>query len=151
MRYFLFVFMILTASVCYSVEPHEILHRKDLELRARDISKGLRCPVCQNESIDESSADLSADLRLLVRERLLQGDSNKEVINFIVERYGEFVLLKPRLTGSNLLLWCTGPFLLIIGLFFGIGFIKGWTGRSQKIESVLSEEEKVKLKKILKN
>lgn len=86
---------------------------------ARDISAGLRCLVCRNENIDESNAELARDLRLLVRERLVAGDTDEEVVDYIVDRYGEYVLLKPTLTGANKLLWIAGPVMLLIAL--GIG------------------------------
>src|SRR6059036_3809188 len=98
-----------------AVQPDEILPDPALEGRARTLSKELRCMVCQNQSIDDSDAPLARDLRLLVRERLQAGDSDQQVIDFLVARYGEFVLLKPRLTRHNLLLWFGPPILLIGG------------------------------------
>ncbi|MGB0913666.1 MAG: cytochrome c-type biogenesis protein, partial [Phaeobacter italicus] len=89
----------------YAVQPDEVLADPALEARARELSKDLRCLVCRNESIDESNADLARDLRLLVRERLVAGDSNEEAMDFIVDRYGEYVLLSPRATGANWLLF----------------------------------------------
>jgi cytochrome c-type biogenesis protein CcmH len=94
-----------------AVQPDEILSDPALETRARAISEGLRCLVCQNQSIDDSDAPLARDLRLLVRERLKAGDSDQEVIDFIVARYGEFVLLKPRLLPHTVLLWFATPVL----------------------------------------
>ena len=106
----------LIAGAAWAVEPGEILDDPALESRARDISKGLRCLICRNESIDESDADLARDLRLLVRERIVEGDSDEEVVAFVVERYGEFVLLSPRREGINLVLWAAAPILLLAGL-----------------------------------
>ncbi|RMD49780.1 MAG: cytochrome c-type biogenesis protein CcmH, partial [Alphaproteobacteria bacterium] len=100
-------------GAAWAVEPDEMLADPALEARARAISKQLRCLVCRNESIDESNAKLARDLRLLVRERLKAGDSDEEVIAYIVDRYGEFVLLKPRARGVNLLLWLAGPLMLL--------------------------------------
>jgi len=94
----------------------EILADPLLEQRARDISAGLRCLVCQNQSIDDSDADLARDLRLLVRERLVAGDSDAEVQQFVVDRYGEYVLLNPRLGTHTILLWIAAPVLLLAGL-----------------------------------
>ena len=99
-----------------AVLPDEVLDDPVLEGRARELSQGLRCLVCRNESIDESNADLARDLRLLVRERLVAGDSDEEVIQYLVDRYGEFVLLKPTLTGANLLLWIAGPVMAVFAL-----------------------------------
>ena len=107
-----------------AVQPDEVLDDPALESRARDISAGLRCLVCQNESIDESNASLARDLRLLVRERLVVGDTNEEVVDFIVDRYGEFVLLKPTTGGWNWLLWATGPALFLIALGVGAGYLR---------------------------
>ena len=99
-----------------AVQPDEMLSDPKLEARARAISQELRCLVCQNESIDESEAPLAHDLRVLVRRRVEAGDSDAQVINFIVARYGEFVLLKPRLEWRTALLWGTPPGLLLIGI-----------------------------------
>jgi cytochrome c-type biogenesis protein CcmH len=100
---------ILLASGARAVQPDEVLQDPLLEARARAISGGLRCLVCQNQSIDDSEAPLAKDLRLLVRERLKQGDSDQQVVDFIVARYGEFVLLKPKFTPHTVLLWLATP------------------------------------------
>ena len=100
---------ILLASGARAVQPDEVLQDPLLEARARAISEGLRCLVCQNQSIDDSEAPLAKDLRLLVRERLKQGDSDQQVVDFIVARYGEFVLLKPKFTPHTVLLWLATP------------------------------------------
>jgi len=121
-KFFLISFFVLLAfpvvwSPAWAVEPGEELSDPVLEARAREISKGLRCLVCQNQTIDDSSADLARDLRLLVRERLGQGDSDKEVTDYVRARYGDFVLLKPPLSTATLLLWI-GPFMLLLFAFF---------------------------------
>ncbi|MCP8884232.1 cytochrome c-type biogenesis protein CcmH [Devosia sp. XJ19-1] len=108
--------LLLVSPAVLAVSPNEILPDAALEQRARDISAGLRCLVCQNQSIDDSDADLARDLRVLVRERLVAGDSNNEVEQYIVDRYGEYVLLNPRLGGHTLLLWAAAPLLLFVGL-----------------------------------
>ena len=99
----------------YGVLPDEVMSNPVQEARARDLSRELRCMVCQNQSIDDSEAPLARDLRLLVRERIAAGDSDAEVIDFLVARYGEFVLLKPRFERQTLLLWLVPPFLLVAG------------------------------------
>ena len=99
----------LAAFPAYAVQPDEVLQDPALEARARAISEGLRCLVCQNQSIDDSDAPLAKDLRLLVRERLKAGDTDQEIADFIVARYGEFVLLRPRLSPHTLLLWFATP------------------------------------------
>jgi cytochrome c-type biogenesis protein CcmH len=111
---------LLLAAPVLAVQPDEILKDPALEARARALSQELRCMVCQNQSIDDSDAPLARDLRVLVRERLSAGDSDRQVIDFLVARYGEFVLLKPRLNAHTLLLWLA-PFAALIG--GGIGLI----------------------------
>jgi cytochrome c-type biogenesis protein CcmH len=104
----------LLGAPAMAVEPDEILGDPALEARARHISEGLRCLVCQNQSIDDSNAPLARDLRLLVRERLQAGDSDAKVMRFIEERYGDFVLLRPPFNARTLLLWLA-PFLVLLG------------------------------------
>ena len=140
--------MICFPLVSYSVEPSEVLDDPILEERARNISKNLRCLVCQNESIDDSNASLAKDLRILVRERLVAGDNNDEVLKFIVDRYGEFALLKPRSDGSNLILWLSGPLMLLVALIISFSFIKSNYNTKRGSSKVLSDHEKSELKKI---
>mgnify|MGYP003624530605 CR=1 FL=1 len=132
----------------FAVEPDEILDDPVMEARARDLSAELRCMVCQNQSIDESNAPLARDLRLLVRERIVAGDSNDEVLTFLVARYGEFVLLKPRFNMANAILWIA-PLLVLI-LAAGIAFASFRNRRNQNSEEQpLSDAEHETLKKIL--
>jgi cytochrome c-type biogenesis protein CcmH len=107
---------LMVSSRAWAVEPDEMLSNPALEARARAISKQLRCMVCQNESIDESQAPLARDLRVLVRQRIMAGDSDTQIINFLVSRYGEFILLKPPLSWHTLALWGAPPALLILGI-----------------------------------
>jgi cytochrome c-type biogenesis protein CcmH len=102
------------AAPVLAVEPNEMLKDQKLEARARDLSRELRCMVCQNQSIDDSNAPLARDLRLLVRERLQAGDSDAQVLDFVVARYGEFVLLRPRFNWATALLWLA-PFVMLLG------------------------------------
>jgi cytochrome c-type biogenesis protein CcmH len=113
---FALLIMLVASSAAWAVEPNEMLADPALEARARAISKELRCMVCQNESIDDSQAPLAHDLRVLVRERLKAGDSDAQIINFLVSRYGEFVLLKPPLSWHTVALWGTPPGLLLLGV-----------------------------------
>jgi cytochrome c-type biogenesis protein CcmH len=106
----------MAVTPALAVQPDEVLSDPALEQRARVLSRELRCMVCQNQSIDDSDAPLARDLRLLVRERLKAGDSNGDVIDFLVARYGEFVLLKPRVSWRNALLWATPVLILLAGL-----------------------------------
>ena len=107
---------LIAPGAALAVQPDEMLKNPVLEARARNLSQELRCMVCQNQSIDDSEASLARDLRLLVRERLMQGDSDKQVLDFLVARYGEFVLLKPRFEPQTLLLWGLPPLSLLGGL-----------------------------------
>ncbi len=107
--------VLLLSQPALAVRPDELLDDPALEARARAISVELRCLVCQNQSIDDSDADLARDLRVLVRERLSAGDSDDEVRDFVVARYGEFVLLRPVLGPHTILLWIAGPVVLLIG------------------------------------
>jgi cytochrome c-type biogenesis protein CcmH len=121
----LLVFVLLVAALpAWAVQPDEVMSDPVLEARARVLSKELRCMVCQNQSIDDSDAPLARDLRLLVRERLQGGDSDRQVIDFLVARYGEFVLLKPRLSLHTALLWLGPPATLIGGVLALV-----WVGR----------------------
>lgn len=104
------------AAPAFAVNPDEQLSDPALEERARDISQGIRCLVCQNENIDDSNADLARDLRLLVRERLSEGDDDDQVRQFLVDRYGEFVLLQPRFSWHTLILWLATPLVFLVGL-----------------------------------
>ena len=144
MRWFL-LFSLLLLTPAYAVQPDEILGDAKLEQRARDLSMGFRCLVCQNQSIDESDAPLAKDLRILIREHLTKGDSDAEIRDFVVARYGEFVLLKPRLTPHTAILWAT-PFLIIL---VGFAVILGRRKTSSaQAESALSAEEQKALRDI---
>ena len=131
--------LIVIAGAAWAVEPGEILDDPALESRARDISKGLRCLICRNESIDDSNADLARDLRVLVRERIVEGDSDEEVVAFVVARYGEYVLLNPRRDGINLLLWAAAPVLLVAG-FAAAGIYLVRRRRSASPEALTAAE-----------
>src|SRR5437879_3175577 len=110
---FVLLMAALAASAACAVQPDEIMSDAAMESRARDLSRELRCMVCQNQSIDDSEAPLARDLRLLVRERIAAGDSDAQVMDFLVARYGEFVLLKPRFKNHTLLLWLVPPLALM--------------------------------------
>ena len=141
--------LMLLATPLMAVEPDEVLSDHVLEQRALDLSKDLRCPVCQSESIDESNAPISKDLRLLVRERLVAGDSDTEVIDYIVARYGEFVLLKPTFGGANWVLWAAGPLMLLLSSLVGIAYLRARSRAQAPQDEGLSEAEKAALRDIL--
>ena len=135
---------LLLPGAALAVKPDEILKDPALEARARVLSQELRCMVCQNQSIDDSDAPLARDLRLLVRERLEKGDSDKQVLDFLVARYGNFVLLKPPVEPSTLLLWGLSPLVLIIGI--GALVVMARRRRSLALESEgLSAEDRRRL------
>jgi cytochrome c-type biogenesis protein CcmH len=147
-RALLLCLLMVTPTVSMAVGPDEILSDPVLESRARDISAGLRCLVCQNQSIDDSDADLARDLRILVRERLVAGDSNDEVEQYLVDRYGEFVLLNPRLGGHTILLWIAAPVLLLVGLI-ALLFARRKVAASGPV--VLTAEEEAALAELQRN
>ncbi|AZV22945.1 MAG: cytochrome c-type biogenesis protein CcmH [Mesorhizobium sp.] len=135
------------AGTASAVRPDEVLPDPTLEARARALSEGLRCMVCQNQSIDESDADLARDLRVLVRQRLVAGDTDQQVMDYVVSRYGEFVLLKPRFDLRNALLWGTPVLLLLVGGVFIV-----LTARSRRVlaTNALTTEEQAALDAILR-
>jgi cytochrome c-type biogenesis protein CcmH len=132
-----------------AVQPDEILRNPVLETRARALSQQLRCMVCQNESIDESDAPLAHDLRVLVRERLQAGDSDAQVLNFLVARYGEFVLLKPRLSWRTAGLWGLPPGLLLVGLALLVVVARRRRASALEPAPKLTAAEEARLKRIL--
>lgn len=133
---------LMAPGVGFAVQPDEVLDNPVLEQRARSISANLRCLVCQNQSIDDSDAELARDLRLLVRERLVAGETDTEVYDYVVARYGEFVLLRPVFAGHTIVLWVATPILLIIGLIVTI--VSAMRLRKHKTErtKLTKEEEK---------
>jgi cytochrome c-type biogenesis protein CcmH len=139
----------LLATPALAVQPSEVLSDPALEARARALSKDLRCLVCRNENIDDSNAELARDLRLLVRERLVAGDSDMATIDYIVDRYGEYVLLNPRTTGSNLILWVAGPGMLLIGGGIAFSYLRRRRNLAESAAEGLSPEEEKRLSEIL--
>jgi cytochrome c-type biogenesis protein CcmH len=148
-RVLLALFLLLAAVPALAVDPDEVLADPALEARARAISAQLRCMVCQNQSIDDSNAELAKDLRVLVRERLSAGDSDEAVISYVVSRYGEFVLLKPRFEMKTLILWGMPVMLLVIGTVTLIVAARRRGARSAG--APLSDEEKEKLDRVLRS
>lgn len=145
----LLVLALLVTGPALAVNPDEVLDDPALEERARALSTNLRCLVCQNQTIDDSDAPLARDLRVLVRERLVEGDTDDEVIDFVVARYGEFVLMTPRMGTHTLILWFTAPALLLVtGAAFAV-----WAMRRRKVAiakpAALDPEEEKRLEAIL--
>ncbi len=139
---------LLAGPAAYAVQPDEMLKDPALEHRARGLSAELRCMVCQNQSIDDSDADLARDLRILVRDRLTAGDSDEQVLDYIVSRYGEFVLLKPRLSLRNAILWAVPAVLLLAG---GTFLVVSARSRRRPAGEPLSAEENEALARMLKD
>lgn len=132
----------LLALPAPAVQPGEILADPALEARARALSRELRCLVCRNESIDESNADLARDLRLLVRERLVAGDSDAAVLGYVTARYGDFVLLRPRFSGVNAVLWLAGPVLLLAGGALAFAFLRRQRAATPEAGMLTAEERR---------
>jgi cytochrome c-type biogenesis protein CcmH len=137
----------LTPIQAFAVNPDEVLKDTGLEHRARQISAQLRCMVCQNQSIDDSNAELAKDLRLLVRQRLTDGDTDGQVIDYVVSRYGEFVLLNPRLSEKTIILWAMPIGLLVIGIFALVVFVRSRPNR--RVADELTAEEKARIEDLL--
>ncbi|MBX5042821.1 cytochrome c-type biogenesis protein CcmH [Rhizobium lentis] len=146
-RLIVVVFVLFTPLSAFAVNPDEVLADPTLEARARALSAELRCMVCQNQSIDDSNAELAKDLRLLVRERIRNGDSDQAVLDYIVSRYGEFVLLKPRFSVKTVLLWGAPVLLVLAGGVSLLLFARKRTGKPTG--SKLTADEQATLSKLL--
>lgn len=154
MRRVLFLLVLLLPVMAWpvatrAVQPDEVLSDPALEARARALSALIRCPVCQGESIDESNAGIARDLRLVLRERLVAGDSDDQVIDYLVARYGEFILFRPRASGANLILWIAGPAMLVVGLGGAVLYLRrrrAGTGPANP----LTEAEEARIAELLK-
>ncbi len=138
---------LMLAGPVAAVQPDEILADAGLEARARSISALIRCPVCQGETIDDSNATIARDLRLVIRERLVAGDSDQAAIDYVVARYGEVILFRPRFGGANLVLWLAGPVMLGAGL----GAVALYLRRRQRpvAAAALSKDEEARLAELL--
>ncbi|MCV9997723.1 cytochrome c-type biogenesis protein CcmH [Pararhizobium sp. YC-54] len=147
-RLLVIVFLLLSFSPAFAVNPDEVLADPAQEARARALSAQLRCMVCQNQSIDDSNAELAKDLRLLVRERITNGDSDEAVIAYVVSRYGEFVLLTPRFEGKTLILWGAPVVLLLAGAAAMLVAIRRRTGKATG--TALSADEQARLDAVLR-
>ena len=139
----------LLATPALAVRPDEILADPALEARARTLSQGLRCLVCRNESIDDSDAPLAHDLRVLLRDRLVAGDSDAQAVDYIVARYGEFVLLNPTTQGANLILWGAGPAALLAGAWLAFSVTRRRARAADVAE--LSAEDQARVKTLLED
>ena len=138
----------LWAAPVFAVQPDEVLDDPVLEERARALSEGFRCPVCRNESIDESSAGISRDMRLILRERLVAGDTDAEVTQFMVDRYGDYILLNPTTEGANIVLWLAAPVMLLLAGAVAAVSVRS-RSRSEDVAS-LTDEEQARLDDLLR-
>ncbi len=145
-RLLLAITLTLATAPAFAVQPSEMLADPALEARARELSKELRCPVCQNENIDDSDAQIAKTLREVIRARIMQGDSDAQVMAFVTDRFGEFVLLKPATSGWNLLLWAAGPLMLLGGIAIAAGTLR----RRTTPETALNDEEQARLAELMK-
>ncbi|MBL6932055.1 MAG: cytochrome c-type biogenesis protein CcmH [Rhodospirillales bacterium] len=145
----------LSLSPAMAVEPSEVLADPALEQRAREVSVGLRCVVCQNQSIDDSNAELARDMRVLVRERIVAGDSNQQVLDYMVSRYGDFVLLKPPLKQATYVLWFGPPVIVGIGVLVLIVFYRRRDSAGvevvEAVPAALNEKERRRLDALMKD
>ena len=145
LRFLVVALALLNVAPAFAVQPDEILSDPKMEQRARHLSRELRCMVCQNQSIDDSEAPLARDLRLLVRERIKAGDSDQEVVDFIVARYGEFVLLKPRFEPHTLLLWFATPAVFLLALLLiALAYRRRKTAQEQPAPLSVNEQQRLK-------
>lgn len=143
--------LLTLAAPGHAVQPDEVLPDPTLEARARQISQVLRCPVCQGENIDESNAGVSRDLRLAVRERLVAGDSDAQVIDYVKDRFGEYVLFEPERSGVNLILYWMGPVVLILALGGIFIWLRGRRREETAPAEALNPEEEARLRELLKD
>ncbi|UXU74765.1 MULTISPECIES: cytochrome c-type biogenesis protein [unclassified Paracoccus (in: a-proteobacteria)] len=150
MRILLLILSLLLAAPALAVQPDEVLSDPVLEARAREISKILRCPVCQGENIDESNAPISRDLRLYLRERLVAGDSDAQAIAAVTDRFGEYVLFKPQARGINWLLYLAGPVMAVLALLLGWRFLRA-RNRPDPETTGLTPEEQARLDRIMRD
>ena len=141
------VLWLALALPAYAVQPDEMLADPVLEARARALSQNLRCVQCQSENIDDSNAPIAHDLRVLVRERLLAGDSDAQVTAYLVERYGEFVLMTPPATGANWVLWLAGPALLLTGFAIAVVSLR----RPATADAILTDAEQARLRDLTRD
>ena len=150
MRILILCLSLLFALPALAVQPDEVLPDPAMEARAREISKVLRCPVCQGETIDESNAPISRDLRLYLRERLVAGDTDAQVVDAVTERFGEYVLFQPPARGVNWVLYLAGPLMLLLALFAGWRFLRS-RNLADEGPPALSADERERLDRIMRD
>ncbi|MEX0309535.1 MAG: cytochrome c-type biogenesis protein CcmH [Tateyamaria sp.] len=140
---------VLLANVALALDPTEMLDDPVLEAKARELDHALRCVVCQSESVASSNAQWAVDTRRVIREQVAAGQTHDQVVDFFVERYGEFVLMTPRASGSNWMLWAAGPLMFLLAVGIGLGYLRARSGAKVVTETGLSEEESRRLREIM--
>lgn len=144
------LFWLVLATAAVALDPTEMLPDAEQEARARSLDHALRCVVCQSESVASSNADWAVETRRVIREQVAAGQTNAQITEFFVERYGEFVLMNPKISGSNWLLWAAGPLMLLMGIGIVIGYVRGRARAIATPEEGLSADESKRLAEILR-
>ncbi|MEL7133275.1 MAG: cytochrome c-type biogenesis protein [Pseudomonadota bacterium] len=149
MRRLAVLFWLMLSSAALALDPSEMLPDPGQEARARELDHALRCVVCQSESVASSNAQWAIDARRVIREQVAAGQNNDQIVDFFVERYGEFVLMTPRTSGSNWLLWAAGPLMFLLAAAIGFGYLRGRSTAPVAADPALSEEESRRLREIM--
>lgn len=137
------------ASIALALDPSEMLEDPVLEAQARELDHAMRCVVCQSESVASSNAQWAVDTRRVIREQVAAGQTNDQIMDFFIERYGEFVLMSPRTSGSNWLLWAAGPLMFLLAAGVGIGYVRSRSRAAQPTQTGLNADEAKRLREIL--
>ena len=143
------LFWLALSTTALALDPTEMLADAEQEARARELDHALRCVVCQSESVASSNAQWAVDARRVIREQVSAGQTNDQIVDFFVERYGEFVLMTPRTSGSNWLLWAAGPLMFLLAAGIGFGYLRGRSTAPVTVDAGLSEEETRRLREIM--
>ncbi|WP_299552649.1 cytochrome c-type biogenesis protein [uncultured Tateyamaria sp.] len=149
MRRLAIIFWLLLSTAALALDPSEMLEDPAQEARARALDHALRCVVCQSESVASSNAQWAIDARQVIREQVVAGQSNAQIVDFFVERYGEFVLMTPRASGSSWMLWAAGPLMFLLAAGIGFGYLRGRSAASVASEDGLSDKETRRLREIM--
>ncbi|KIC48562.1 cytochrome c-type biogenesis protein [Tateyamaria sp. ANG-S1] len=143
------LFWLVLSTAALALDPSEMLDDPALEAKARELDHALRCVVCQSEAVASSNAQWAVDARRVIREQIAAGQTQEQVVDFFVERYGEFVLMTPRVSGSNWMLWAAGPLMFLLAIGIGIGYLRGRSRAPAAADTGLSEAETRRLREIM--
>ncbi|MBY5932316.1 cytochrome c-type biogenesis protein CcmH [Tateyamaria omphalii] len=143
------LFSLILSTAAFALDPSEMLDDPALEAKARELDHALRCVVCQSEAVASSNAQWAVDARRVIREQIAAGQTQEQVVDFFVERYGEFVLMTPRVSGSNWMLWAAGPLMFLLAIGIGIGYLRGRSRAPVTTDAGLSEAETRRLREIM--